>query len=383
MRALSYVSLRLATPAGKALILRWCGAVVIVAGYTTAGWVLWTQGLLPASLDDLTTPWRRIREFGAPDETLIPLALALGLLLCLPEVLKKVGALHRLRPWQPHTGGGYLATVRAPIPIPDDTWQAFAQQTLLDRATEAARTPAPATAGAPPPNQLLQQPSESEASPEPPNAPPSPTGNVTPPAGGGQPPASPTGLEQLAAAEALLGGPPPDEPPDGLDHVRVFQLFGLPQEKMHPTRYNALAIIAYHAGRCRFAEVVAALGQNRNAVRGVLNRAAKSGWLARCGNGTGEWRLAPGVITDIDALHAAVANGDEATAASVASGIGPPLANATGPTSDWLDSGFYGPADISVRQDLRAHADAALASAAERWPANRAFPTAVDRLYDD
>lgn len=382
MRSLRYVSRRWATPAGKALILRWCGAVAVVGGYGVAVQVLWTRGLLPARLDDLTTPLRRIREFGAPDETMIPLALALGLLLGLPEVLKKVGALHRLRPWQPHTGGGYLATVRAPMPIPDYTWQAFAQQTLLDRATETARTPHPTAVGAPPPNQLPRQPPEPEPSPEPPNPPPSPTGNATPPAGDAQPPASPTGLKQLAAAEALLGGPPPDEP-HGRDEVRVFQLFGLPREKMHPTRYNALAVVAYHGGRCRFAEVVAALGQTRNAVRGVLNRAAKSGWLARGDNGTGEWRLAPGVITDIDALHTAVANGDETTATSVAAGIGLPLANATGPTSDWLDSGFYGPSNMSVRQDLRAVADAALASAAERWPANRVFPTAVDRLYGD
>ncbi|MDE0170521.1 MAG: hypothetical protein OXS29_13605 [bacterium] len=381
MRALSYVSRRWATPAGRALILRWCRAVAVVAGYAMAVRVLWTRGLLPASLDDVTRPWRRIREFGAPDETLIPLALALGLLLGLPEVSKKVGALHRLRPWQPHTGGEYLASVRSPIPIPDDTWQPFAQQSLLDRAADTAWTPPSTPASAAPPSQLMQRPHGPESSAQPPS--PSPTGSVTPSASVGQPPAGPTGLEQLAAAEALLGGPPPDEPPDGREEVRVFQLFGSPQKRMHPTRYNALAVIAYHAGRCRFAEVVAALGQNRNAVRAVLNRAVGSGWLVRGNNGTGEWRLAPGVVTDIDALHAAVANGDEAAAASVATGIGPPLVHATGPTSDWLDSGFYGPANMSVRQDLRAQADAALASAAERWPANRAFPIAVDQLYDE
>ena len=85
MRSVRYVRRRWATPAGEALILRWCGAVAVVGGYAVAVQVLWTRGLLPASLNDLTTPWRRIREFGAPDETMIPLALALGLLLGLPK----------------------------------------------------------------------------------------------------------------------------------------------------------------------------------------------------------------------------------------------------------------------------------------------------------
>ena len=385
MRALNYVSRRWATPAGRVLTRRWFGAVTVVAGYAVAVRVLWARELLPTSLDYLTTPWRRIRESGAPDETLIPLALAFGLLLGLPEVVKQIRALHSLRPWQPHTGGGYLVKVRSPIPIPEDTWQAFAQQTLLDRAIETALTPPPTAAHPPPSNQLRRQPPE-PAEPDAAELPrplPSPTGSVTPPASGGQPPTGPTGLDQLAAAEALLGGPPPAEPPDARAQVRVFQLFGSPQEKMHPTRYNALALVAYHGGRYQFAEAVAALGQNRNAVRALLNRAAGSGWLVRGDNSPGEWRLAPGVITDIDALHAAVTNGDEATAASVAAGMGPPLVSATGPASDWLHSGFYGPADMSVRQDLRAAADAALAAAAERWPANRVFPTAVDRLYDD
>ena len=110
----------------------------------------------------MTAPWYRIRQQGEPDETLIPLAVAVALVAALPLVVRAARAVHTLRPWQPHSGGGYLARTPAPVPIPAASWSAFTQQLLLDRArfdSENARhrpgpgsvlrlpTPEPAPAG--------------------------------------------------------------------------------------------------------------------------------------------------------------------------------------------------------------------------------------------
>ena len=156
MRTLSYVARRWATPQGRTNILRWCGAVVIVVGYALLVRELWDRGLLPASIADLRAPWRRFRESGAPDDTLIPVAITVGLLLGLPAVVQAARRVQTLRPWQPHSGGGYLAPTRAPIPIPPDTWQAFSQHALLSPpppppGTEADPLEQPATPPPPPP----------------------------------------------------------------------------------------------------------------------------------------------------------------------------------------------------------------------------------------
>ena len=366
MRSLTYVARRWATPEGRRNTLRWSGSVAIVVVYAVGGRVLWGRGLLPSTVDDLLVPYNSIRLTGAPDETLIPVAIAVGLLLGLPAVVQAARATHALRPWQPHSGGGYLATAREPIPIPAATWQAFAQQVMLDRAAAPPPTPAETTlflvpsavpaqaVPAPPPSvgaAQLVQPQEAPAAPE---------------------------LSQLAAAEALLGSH--DAGTDPLGGVRVFHLFGK-HEKMHPTRYTALVYVSYHGGSALTEEACKAFGQLNNATRSMFNRLAKDGWLSQ--NGRGSWAFADGAVTDLDALHAAVINIDEAAAAGLAAGIGPPLPQAFGRTADWVDNPLYGPGRMTPREDLRAAADRALASAAERWPANRVFAIAADNLYDD
>ena len=295
------------------------------------------------------------------------MAIAVGLLLGLPAVVQAARATHTLRPWQPHSGGGYLATAREPIPIPADTWQAFAQQVMLDRA--AAPPPAPAE------TTLYLVPSAAAAQAGP--APPPPVGAPTPE----QPPEDPTAvpeLSQLAAAEALLGSHTDDTDP--LGGVRVFRLFGK-HEQMTAPRYSLLAFVAYHHGVTRTVEVAKACGQKSHSTRSLIIRAVDTGWLEA--EGRGEWTFADGVVTDLDALHAAAINIDEAAAAALAAGIGPPLPQAYGRTADWVDDSLYGPGRMTPREDLRAAADRALADAAERWPANRVFATAADRLYDD
>lgn len=84
MRALTYVTRRWATADGRANIGRWAAAVTIIAGYALAVRWLWSRDLIPSRLDDLTTPLQRIRQQGEPDETLIPVAVALALLTTLP-----------------------------------------------------------------------------------------------------------------------------------------------------------------------------------------------------------------------------------------------------------------------------------------------------------
>ena len=366
MRSLTYVARRWATPEGRRNTRRWAWSVAIVGVYAVGGRVLWGRGLLPSTVDDLLAPYNSIRLTGAPDETLIPVAIAVGLLLGLPAVVQAARATHTLRPWQPHSGGGYLATAREPIPIPAATWQAFAQQVMLDRAATPPPAPAettlylvPSTAApavpAPPAAVVAAQPDQPQeaaaAAPE---------------------------LSQLAAAEALLGSHTDDTDP--LGGVRVFHLFGK-HEKMHPTRYTALVYVSYHGGSALTEEACKAFGQLNNATRSMFNRLAKDRWLSQ--NGRGSWAFADGVVTDLDALHAAVINIDEGAAAGLAAGIGPPLPQAYGRTADWVDNPLYGPGRMTPREDLRADADRALASATERWPANRVFTIAADRLYDD
>ena len=362
MRSLTYVARRWATPEGRRNTRRWAWSVAIVVVYAVGGRVLWGRGLLPSTVDDLLAPYNSIRLTGAPDETLIPVAIAVGLLLGLPAVVQAARATHTLRPWQPHSGGGYLATAREPIPIPTATWQAFAQQVMLDRAATPPPAPAettlylvPSAVPAPPTAVVAAQPDQPQeaaaAAPE---------------------------LSQLAAAEALLGSHDAGtDPPGG---VRVFHLFGK-HEKMHQPRYTALAYISYHGGSARTEEACKAFGQASDSTRSLFLRCVKAGWLRS--NGRGSWAFADGVVTDLDALHAAVINIDEGAADALAAGIGPPLPQAYGRTADWVDNPLYGPGRMTPREDLRAAADRALASAAERWPANRVFTIAADNLYDD
>ena len=367
MRSLTYVARRWATPEGRRNTLRWSGAVAIVVVYAVGGRVLWDRGLLPSTVDDLLAPYNSIRLTGAPDETLIPVAIAVGLLLGLPAVVQAARATHTLRPWQPHSGGGYLATAREPIPIPAATWQAFAQQVMLDRA--AAPPPAPAE------TTLFLVPSTATAPAVP--APPA-AGVAAQPDQPQEAPAAAPELSQLAAAEALLGSHTDDTDP--LGGVRVFHLFGKHAQMTAP-RYTALAYVGYHGGSARTQEACKAFGQASNSTRSLFLRCVKAGWLEA--EGRGEWTFANGVVTDLDALHAAVINIDEAAAAALAAGIGPPLPQAYGRTADWVDNPLYGPGRLTPREDLRAAADRALAGAADRWPANRVFTIAADNLYDD
>ena len=162
MRAVTYITRRWDTADGRANIWRWTAAVVVVGVYALAVRWLWSRDLVPSQPADVTAPWYRIRQQGEPDETLIPLAVAVALVAALPLVVRAARAVHTLRPWQPHSGGGYLARTPAPVPIPAASWSAFTQQLLLDRArsdSENARhrpgpgsvlrlpTPEPAPAG--------------------------------------------------------------------------------------------------------------------------------------------------------------------------------------------------------------------------------------------
>lgn len=108
MRAVTYVARRWGTADGRANIGRWVAAVVIVFSYALAIRWLWTRDLIPSKLADVTAPWYRIRQQGEPDETLIPLVVAVALLATLPLIVLAARTVLTLRPWQPHSGGGYL-----------------------------------------------------------------------------------------------------------------------------------------------------------------------------------------------------------------------------------------------------------------------------------
>ena len=153
-------------------------------------------------------------------------------------------------------------------------------------------------------------------------------------------------------------------------------------KSMHPSRYSAIALVAYHGGRYRIADATLALGQKYAATKALFYRTETAGWLVR-GPARGSWRLATGVITDLDALHAAVANGDQAAAEKIACDFGPPLAAAVGSTTDWIDSDLYGGGRMTPREELLAAADQVLATAVERWPHSAPLRAAVDALYDD
>lgn len=234
MRAVTYVARRWGTADGRANIGRWVAAVVIVFSYALAIRWLWTRDLIPSKLADVTAPWYRIRQQGEPDETLIPLVVAVALLATLPLIVLAARTVLTLRPWQPHSGGEYLARTPAPVPIPAASWSAFTQQLLLDRARSESensrpgsgsvlRLPIPATVPAP----LGPAPSGAEApvfQGATPDAPTDPDPDINPapsPTPTNQPATdtdpTPTITDQLAAAEADLNlsptEPDPDPPP--------------------------------------------------------------------------------------------------------------------------------------------------------------------------
>lgn len=429
MRAVTYITRRWGTADGRTNIWRWVASVGIVAGYAVAARWLWSRDLIPSQLADLTTPWYRIRQQGEPDETLIPLAVAVALLAAIPFVTRAARTIHTLRPWQPHSGGGYLARTTAPVPIPAASWSAFTQQLLLDRSrAESENSRHPPGSGA-----VLQLPTPTTApeplDPTPPDAeadasqsetpapgpPPSPTPTLTDQPTAADlnlsptepepepPPTTPTLTDRLAAA-VLEITPDPDQPATppavwqgaaaaggpvdtageevaeaiGIPKVRLLRLCGN-EWGMKLPRYSLLALIAYR-GEATVAEAYRALGTSRSAAKSLLWRARKAGWVTW--DGRQYWRLAEGVVTDLAALNAAVLRGEEEVAVTLAEGLGRPLHRAEGPMAAWIDDPIYA-IRRSVRGDLTEEAANTLAAAVEKWPHRVVFRTAVDRIYGD
>lgn len=409
MRAVTYVTRRWGTAEGRANIWRWAAAVAIVAGYALAVRWLWSRDLIPSRLADVTTPWQRFRQQGEPDESLIPVAVALALLSTIPLVARAVRTVHILRPWQPHSGGGYLARAAAPIPIPAASWSQFTQQLLLDRARAESEN-----SGHPGAGTVLRLPTPQTApehhDPDPPDAQAgafqaeTPTPPAPPPAPEPPPSPTPTLTDQLAAA-VLEIAPDPDQPATppavwqgaaaaaggpvdtageevgeaiGIPKVRLLRLCG-DEWGMKLPRYSLLALIAYRDG-VTVAEAHRALDTSKSAAKSLLWRADKAGWVTW--DGHQYWRLAEGVVTDLAALNAAVLRGEEEVAATLAEGLGRPLHRVEGPIAAWIDDPIYA-IRRSVRADLVEEADNALAAAVEQWPHRVVFRAAVDRIYGD
>lgn len=436
MRAVTYVTRRWGTADGRANIRRWVASVVIVAGYVLAARWLWSRDLIPTGLADVTTPWYRIRQQGEPDETLIPLAVAVALLAAIPFVARAARTIHGLRPWQPHSGGGYLARTTAPVPIPAASWSRFTQQLLLDRSraeSENSRqppgsgsvlrlpTPKAALTHFDPDPRYVEADTLQPETPPPPPAPepaPSPTPtltdqlaaaqadlNLSPTEPEPEPPPSPTPtLTDRLAAAVLEIAPDPDQPATspavwqgaaaaggpvdtagekvaaaiGIPKVRLLRLCGN-ERGMKLPRYSLLALIAYR-GEATVAEAYRALGTSRSAAKSLLWRARKAGWVTW--DGRQYWRLAEGVVTDLAALNAAVLRGEEEVAVTLAEGLDRPLHRAEGPMAAWIDDPIYA-IRRSVRGDLVEEAANALAAAVEKWPHRVVFRAAVDRIYGD
>ncbi|MDE0137343.1 MAG: helix-turn-helix domain-containing protein [bacterium] len=430
MRAVTYVTRRWGTADGRANTWRWVVSVVIVAGYVLAARWLWSRDLIPSQLADVTTPWYRIRQQGEPDETLIPLAVAVALLAALPFVTRAARTIHVLRPWQPHSGGGYLARAAAPVPIPAASWSRFTQQLLLDRSRAESensrhpagsgsvlRLPTPTTATEhldPAPPDVAADAFQSETAA--PGPPPSPTSTLTDQLAAAEadlnlsttepePEPSPTRtLTDRLAAAVLEISPDPDQPatspavwqgaaaaggPVDTAGEKVAEAIGIPKVRllrlcgnewgMKLPRYSLLALIAYR-GEATVAETYRALGTSRSAAKSLLWRARKAGWVTW--DGRQYWRLAEGVVTDLAALNAAVLRGEEEVAVTLAEGLGRPLHRAEGPMAAWIDDPIYA-IRRSVRGDLVEEAANALAAAVEKWPHRVVFRAAVDRIYGD
>ncbi|MDE0375071.1 MAG: hypothetical protein OXK16_03800 [bacterium] len=405
MRAVVYVIRRWDTADGRANIGRWAVAVTIIAGYALSVRWLWSHDLIPSRLADLTTPWQRIRQQGEPDETLIPLAIALALLATLPLVARAAQTIHALRPWQPHSGGRYLARTSEPIPIPAASWSQFTQQLLLDRAraeSEDSGHPGSGTVQRlltprsapeqpdpdPPDGAEVSQPETPPSAPPPAPEPPSPTPiltdrlaaavlEITPD------PDQPTTPPAVWQGAAAAGGPVDTTGEEvaeavGIPKVRLLRLCG-DEWGMKLPRYSLLALIAYR-GEATVAEAHRALDTSKSAAKSLLWRASRAGWVTW--DGRQYWRLAEGVVTDVAALNAAVLRGEEEVAVTLAEGLGRPLHRAEGPMAAWIDDPIYA-IRRSVRADLVEEAANALAAAVEKWPHRVAFRSAVDRIYGD
>ena len=153
----------------------------------------------------------------------------------------------------------------------------------------------------------------------------------------------------------------------------VFWLFG--PNKVSAERESMLALLVANNRRLHLKDGARILELEPTTLRMRLTRAAKDGWTKH--SGINHWSLSDRVTTELEMLITAVSDGDEHMAAQIADRIGPPLPALR---ADWIDSRAGGP---TPREELRAAADTALASAAERWPTNRIFTDAADRLYED
>ena len=369
-----YLRRRLATPAGRKELRRWRRFATILALHTAVVAAAAASGLIATSPDDFRAAWHTAAAGRAlTGEALAALAAA-ALAATLPLAVSTARITSKLRPWRPHSGAPPVRLAQPErLKANWPAWRAGAQAQMLAEAApqtpQLRHMPAPQTphrAPAPEERQALpspQPPPQAQEAPQAPQEPPQAQEAPKAP----QPP--PQAQEAPQAPQEPEGAPQQPH-----EQARVLWLYST-NEEMSPSRQSVLVFMVSNNRACHQVEAERILGVSSPALRGRLRRAADDGWTHY--EAHNYWTLDASVTTDLEILLAAIEDSDEAFAAKVAARMGPPV-----PTlrDDWIDDRAGGP---TPRERLRAGADDALAAAAERWPHNRAFPDAADRLYED
>ena len=408
-----YLRRRLATPAGRQELRRWRRFATILALHTAVVAAAASSGLIATSPDDFRAAWHTAAAARSLTAEALAAIAAAALAATLPLAVSTARITSRLRPWRPHSGTPPVRLAQPErLKANWPAWRAAAQAQMLAEAAPQTpqlrhkpapqtppRAPAPEERQAlpppqPPPQaqeapqapqeppqaqealQAPQEPPQAQEAPQAPQPPPQPPPQAPqePPQAQEAPQAPQEPTQAQEAPQAPQPPPPEGAPQQPPEQARVLWLYSTNEEMSH-RRQSVLVFMVFNNRACHQVEAERILGVSGPALRGRLRRAADDGWTRY--EAHNYWTLDASVTTDLEILLAAIEDSDEAFAAKVAARMGPPV-----PTlrDDWIDDHAGGP---TPRERLRAGADDALAGAAERWPHNRAFPDAADRLYED